>query len=65
MGESDKREHRVILKLFENFQNLTRKVRVRVRVRSLKDQGACASACGTFFEVRVCMRRTLEYLATH
>ena len=37
---------------------------MRVRVRSPKKRGACASACETFFEVRVCVRRTLKYLAT-
>ena len=35
-----------------------------VQVRSLKNRGACASACGTFFEVRTCVRLTGEYIAT-
>ena len=41
-----------------------RKVRVRVRVRSPKNQGACGSACGKLFEVRKCVRRTVKYIAT-
>ena len=35
-----------------------------MRVRSPKNRGACASACGTIFEVRVCVRRTGKYIAT-
>ena len=38
--------------------------KVRVRVRSPKNQGACGSACGKLFEVRKCVRRTVKYIAT-
>ena len=40
------------------------KVRVRVRVRSSKIEVRCASACETNIEVRVCVRRTVQSLAT-
>ena len=40
------------------------KVRVRVRVRSTKIEVRWASACETIFDVRVCVRRTVNFLAT-
>ena len=41
-----------------------KKVRVRVRVRSSKIEVRCGSACGTIIEVRVCVRHTVNILAT-
>ena len=45
--------------LFKAFQ---KKVRVWVRVRSSKIEVRCASACET--KLRVCVRRTVKFLAT-
>ena len=41
-----------------------KEVRVRVRVRSSKIEVRCESACGTIIEVRVCVRHTVNILAT-
>ena len=41
-----------------------KKVRVRVRVRSSKIAVRCASACEKIIEVRVCVRHTVNSLAT-
>ena len=38
--------------------------KVRVRVRSSQNRGACESACGAISEVRTCVRRTGIYIAT-
>ena len=40
------------------------KVQVRVRVRSSKIEVRCGSVCGSFIEVRVCVRHTVKFLAT-
>ena len=37
---------------------------MRVRVRSSKSEVRCASACIAIIEVRVCVRRTVKFLAT-
>ena len=39
-------------------------MRVRVRVRSSKNDVRCASACETIIKVRVCVRHTVKFLAT-
>jgi hypothetical protein len=39
-------------------------VRVRVRVRSPKNEVRCASACEKIIKVRVCVRHTVKFLAT-
>jgi hypothetical protein len=38
--------------------------KVRVRVRSSKNEVRCASACETIIKVRVCVRHTVKFLAT-
>ena len=46
------------------FERYMKEVRVRVRVRSLKIEVRCESACGSVIEVRVCVRHTAKFLAT-
>ena len=38
--------------------------KVRVRVRSSKNEVRCASACETIIKVRVCVRHTVKSIAT-
>ena len=53
-----------IFELIDAYFELSNKVRVRVRVRLSKIEVRCASACETIIEVRVCVRHTVNFLAT-